>query len=133
GRAERAAQSGADLSGLSRFRSGYRMNVPYHSARLEGKIARSLYRAALPMIVRRTIRVPRELPFDVFAYSGENTLSEQVASIRSFLTNAGRPRQFTVVSDGSYTSTSIELLNKIDNCVRVQTTAPSLPSGLPHT
>src|SRR5205085_6087128 len=108
------------------------MNVPYHSARLEGKIARSLYRAALPMIVRQTIRVPRELPFDVFAYSGESTLSEQVASIRSFLTNAGRPKQFTVVSDGSYTSTSIELLNKIDNCVRVQTTAPSLPSGLPE-
>ena len=108
------------------------MNVPYHSARLEGKIARSLYRAALPMIVRQTIRVPRELPFDVLAYSGESTLSEQVASIRSFLTNAGRPKQFTVVSDGSYTSTSIELLNKIDNCVRVQTTAPSLPSGLPE-
>src|SRR5438105_2582342 len=108
------------------------MNVPYHSARLEGKIARSLYRAALPMIVRQTIRAPRELPFDVFAYSGENTLSEQVASIRSFLTNLGRPKQFTVVSDGSYTSTSIELLEKIDNCVRVQTTAPSLPSGLPE-
>ena len=105
--------------------------MPYHSARLEGKIARFLYRAALPMIVRQTIRVPRELPFDVFAYSGENTLSEQVASIRSFLTNLGRPKQFTVVSDGSYTSTSIELLEKIDNCVRVQTTAPSLPSGLP--
>ena len=108
------------------------MNVPYHSARLEGKIARFLYRAALPMIVRQTIRAPRELPFDVFAYSGESTLSEQVASIRSFLTNLGRPKQFTVVSDGSYTSTSIELLEKIDNCVRVQTTAPSLPSGLPE-
>jgi hypothetical protein len=108
------------------------MNVPYHSARLEGKIARSLYRAALPMIVRQTIRVPRELSFNVFAYSGENTLPEQVASIRSFLTHAGRPKQFTVVSDGSYTSTSIELLEKIDNCVRVQRTAPNLPQRLPE-
>jgi hypothetical protein len=108
------------------------MNVPYHSARLEGQISRYLYRAALPRIVRQTVRVPRELPFNVFAYSGENTLPEQVASIRSFLTYAGRPKQFVVVSDGSYTRTSIELLEKIDNSVRVQTTPPPLLPGLPN-
>ena len=108
------------------------MNLPYHSARLEGKITRSLYRAALPSIVRRSIRVERKLPFNVFSYSGENTLPEQVASIRSFFAHAGRPKQFTVVSDGSYTNASIELLEKIDSCVRVQTTVPSLPSGLPE-
>jgi hypothetical protein len=108
------------------------MNIPYHSARLEGKIARSFYGATLPMIVRRGINAPRELPFDVFAYSGESSLPEQVASIRSFLKHAGRPKQFTVVSDGSYTRESIELLVKIDNCVRVQTTAPPLPPGLPE-
>jgi hypothetical protein len=108
------------------------MNAPYHSARLEGKTARTLYRAALPLIVRRPISVERELSFDVLSYSGESTLPEQVASIRSFLTYAGRPKRFTVVSDGSYTSASIELLERIDNCVRVQTTAPSLPSGLPE-
>jgi len=34
------------------------------------------------------------------------------------------------VSDGSYTSASIELLGKIDNAVRVQTTPPPLPPGL---
>jgi hypothetical protein len=108
------------------------MNVPYHSARLEGKIARSLYRAALPMIVRRTINSPRELSFNVFAYSGENTLPEQVASIRSFLIYAGRPKQFVVVSDVSYTSTSIGLLEKIDKAVHVQTSPPPLPPGLPN-
>jgi hypothetical protein len=108
------------------------MNLPYYSARLEGRIARSLYRAALPMIVRQTIRVARELPFNVFAYSGENTLPEQVASIRSFLTCAGRPKQFVIVSDGSYTSASIELLEKIDKTVRVQTTPSPLPPGLPN-
>src|SRR5439155_446556 len=59
-----------------------------------------------------------------------NTLPEQAASIRSFLTYAGRPKQFVVVSDGSYTSTSIELLEKIDNTVRVQKILPSLPPGL---
>jgi len=108
------------------------MNAPYHSARLEGKIVRALYRAALPAIIRRPLPVSHELAFDVFAYSGENTLPEQVASIRSFLTHAGRPKQFTVVSDGSYTSASIELLEKIDNCVHVQRTEPDLPPGLPE-
>lgn len=108
------------------------MNLAYHSARLEGKIVRCLYRAALPMIVRRPVRVARELSLDVFAYSGENTLPEQVASIRSFLTYAGRPKQFTVVSDGSHTNASIALLERIDNCMRVQTTAPPLPRGLPE-
>src|ERR1700736_3565563 len=107
-------------------------NVPYHSARLEGKISRNLYRAALPMIVRRQVRVPRELSFDVFAYSGQSALPEQVASIRSFLAYAGRPKQFTVVSDGSHTAKSAALLEKIDNCVRVEQTAPPLPSGLPE-
>ena len=106
--------------------------MPYHSARLEGKIARNFYRAALPTIVRRRVRVPRALDLDVFAYSGESSLPEQAASVRSFLTYAGRPKQFTVLSDGSYSARSIALLEKIDNCVRVQQTAPPLPSGLPE-
>lgn len=107
-------------------------NVPYHSARLEGRLVRNFYRAALPMIVRRRVRVPRELPFDVFAYSGESALPEQVASIRSFLAYAGRPKQFAVLSDGSYTTRSIALLESIDSCVRIQQTAPPFPSGLPQ-
>src|ERR1700686_965609 len=90
------------------------MNVPYHSARLEGTIA-------------------RELSFNVFAYSGQNPLPEQVASIRSFLTHVGRPKQFVVVSAGSYTSTTIELLEKIDNAVRAKNTPPPFPPGLPNT
>jgi hypothetical protein len=109
------------------------MNVPYHSARLEGKVARALYRAVLPMIVRHRQHITRELALDVFAYSGESALPEQVASIRSFLAYAGRPKQFTVFSDGSYTAASIELLEKIDGCVRVEKTPPILPSGLSDT
>src|SRR6266513_1579820 len=109
------------------------MNVPYHLARLEGHVSRSIYRAALPMFAHRAIRIERELAFDVFSYSGESSLPEQVVSIRSFLTHAGRPKQFTVVSDGSYTSASIELLENIDCCVRVKKTPPILPSGLPDT
>ena len=93
---------------------------------------RSLYRAALPLIVRRRLEIERELSLNVCSYSGEATLPEQVASIRSFLAYAGRPKQFTILSDGSYTGASIELLEEIDNCVRVQRTAPKLPLRLPE-
>src|SRR5436309_13415444 len=106
-------------------------NVPYHLARLEGKITRRLYHGALRFIAQRKINIPRSVPLEVYAYSGENNLPEQVASTRSFLANVGRPKQFTVVSDGSYTARSIALLEKIDKCVRVQTVAPPLPPGLP--
>ena len=106
-------------------------NVPYHLARLEGKITRWLYQRALSRIVRRKISIPREVPLEVYAYSGENTLPEQVASIRSFLSCVGRPKSFVVLSDGSYTRQSIELLEAIHPAVHVRPTPPPLPAGLP--
>ena len=108
------------------------MNLPYRLARLEGGFSRAFYRAALPALAGQRIPIARDLPFEVFAYSGEQTLPEQVASIRSFLAYAGRPIRFTVVSDGSYSSSSIRLLEKIDASVRVETTPPNVPSGLPE-
>lgn len=107
-------------------------NVAYHSALTEAKIIRNLYRGMLSMIIRRKVRSSNDLDLDVFAYSGEKALPEQVASIRSFLKYAGRPRQFTVVSDGSYTADSVALLEGIDQCVRVQQTAPPLAENLPE-
>lgn len=107
-------------------------NVPYHSARIQGKIARDLYRVLLTRIVRRQVHPPRQLSLQVFAYSGEKTLPEQVASIRSFLKHAGRPQQFTVVSDGSYTAASAAILEKIDSCVTVQLEPPALAPDLPE-
>lgn len=106
-------------------------NVPYHLARHEGRLVRGLYQTALSAIVRRKIKIPRDVPVEVCAYSGESSLPEQVASIRSFLAYAGRPKQFTVFSDGSYTSQSISLLETIDSCVRVQPTVPPFPPNLP--
>ena len=106
-------------------------NLPYHFARFEGETMRRLYRAALPMIVRRKVSVQRELSLDVFAYSGESTLPEQVASIRSFLTYAGRPKRFTVFSDGSHQTASIELLEEIDSVIRVCVALPALSSEIP--
>jgi hypothetical protein len=94
-------------------------NFGYHLARLHGHIVRSLYKLFLGLIARRPIRPAGSIDLDVFAYSSEISLPEQVASIRSFLRYAGRPRNFTVVSDGSHSPASIRLLEEIDPSVRV--------------
>ncbi len=107
-------------------------NYGYHLARAEGHAVRSAYAAGLPLIVRRAIRPVAELPFEVFAYSGENALPEQVASIRSLLKHAGRSQKFTVVSDGSYSTRSIEILRSIDPSVAVSQVADWMPQDLPE-
>jgi hypothetical protein len=105
-------------------------NYGYHFARAEGSLIRRTYRARLPKIVRRTVAPRASVPFEVFAYSGHAALPEQVASIRSFLRHAGRPAQFTVVSDGTYTNEDTQLLKQIDSCVTV-TQLPPTPPHLP--
>jgi hypothetical protein len=80
----------------------------------------------LPAIVRRPVPPPRSLDLEVFSYSGEQTVPEQVASVRSFLRHAGRPKSFTIVSDGTHTRRSIRLLERIDSGIRVRpSTAPA--------
>jgi hypothetical protein len=95
-------------------------NFAYHLARLHGRVVRRLYLWLLPLIVRRRIRPQRDVDLDVFAYSNEQALPEQIASIRSFLRHAGRPQNFVVVSDGSHSPRSIRLLEAIDPCVSVR-------------
>jgi hypothetical protein len=105
-------------------------NFGYHLARLEGKLVRRLYCAFMPAILARSIAPGASIPFDVFSYSGHAALPEQIMSIRSFLKCAGRPRQFTVVSDGSHSSADIAMLKRIDSCVSV-TPLPEVPPNLP--
>jgi hypothetical protein len=105
-------------------------NFGYHLAIAKGDAIRWLYRAFLPAIVRRRIQSPRSLPCDVFSYSGESTVPEQVASIRSLLRHAGRPKSFTVVSDGSHSERSIRLLERVDPSVSVRRRNQP-PAGLP--
>jgi hypothetical protein len=103
------------------------INFPYHFARAEGRLARNLFRSALPFIVDRKIHPPRTMGLDVFAYSGEEALPEQVASIRSFIKHAGRPNRFIVVSDGTHSERSIGLIEQIDPVVQVQQAQPPPP------
>jgi hypothetical protein len=105
-------------------------NYGYHFARAEGALVRRIYRALLPMIIRRTVRPRGSFPLEVFSYSGEATLPEQIASIRSFLKHAGRPKQFTIVSDGTHSAASIELLKRVDLSVSVDQ-LPEVSADLP--
>ena len=105
-------------------------NFGYHFARAEGRIVRATY-AALLAILPAVRRNPQDLPFEVFSYSGEATLPEQVASIRSFFRYAGRPARFTVVSDGSHTARSLELLRAIDPVVVISHASDWIPPQLP--
>jgi hypothetical protein len=105
-------------------------NFGYHFALRLGNGLRGLYRTLLPVIVLFRPKPSRSFPFEVFAYSGDEMLPEQVASIRSFLRHVGRPKSFTVVSDGSHSDRSIRLLERVDRSVSVTTAEPAA-LGLP--
>src|SRR2546423_114729 len=106
-------------------------NYKYHLARAEGAVMRRVYAALLPTIVRRSVRIERVLPFEVFSYSGEDAVPEQAASIRSLLRFAGRPKNFTIVSDGSHSQRSRELLQQIDRSVCIAEAAEYQPPEVP--
>jgi len=107
-------------------------NLGYHLARLHGSIVRSLYRIFLPLIVRRPVRACGSIALEVFSYSGESALPEQIASIRSFLRHVGRPARFTVVSDGSHSKRGVSLLERIDQVVSVRMAMEPPPADLPE-
>jgi hypothetical protein len=107
-------------------------NYGYHLARFKGTILRQFYRAFLPIVVRRRIHPLRSIALDVFSYSGETALPEQIASLRSFFRHVGRPKSFTIVSDGSYSDPSVRLLERFDPAVSVQLSILPPPDQLPE-
>jgi len=107
------------------------INVEYRTARQQGYTVRSIYRAALPWIVKRPIYQTQQLPINVYYFSCDRDLPEQVASIRSFIRHVGIPDKFTVVSDGSYSPASCQLLRQINPCVEVVDFARFIKKNLP--
>jgi hypothetical protein len=95
------------------------VNVAYHTARTQGKMMRSLYKAVIPQIVKLPISQTQKIPISVYSLSCERDLPEQVASLRSFIRHAGIPERFIIISDGSYTENSCNLLRQIHPCVEV--------------
>jgi hypothetical protein len=107
-------------------------NFGYHFARLKGNLIRRLYHVFLPIVARRSVSTSGSIALDIFSYSGEAALPEQIASIRSFLRSVGRPKSFTVVSDGSYSDRSIGLLQKVDPSVKVKLSIDPAADNLPE-
>ena len=105
------------------------VNLGYHFARAEARAVRAFYRGFLGRL--SAIEPSRSFPLEVFSYSGESALPEQVASIRSFLRHVGRPIHFTVVSDGTYSEQSRHLLKGLDRSVSVSDASEWVPSDLP--
>ncbi|MCL6751982.1 hypothetical protein KBT16_13820 [Nostoc sp. CCCryo 231-06] len=108
------------------------VNLGYHTAKIQGRFNRSLYKAALSQIVGIPIKQTRQVPVSVYAFSCERDLPEQVASIRSFIRNVGIPDTFAVVSDGSYTESSCNLLRRVHPCVKVILLQNFLRKDLPQ-
>lgn len=105
-------------------------NYGYHLARAKGRAVRALYRASLRAFPGT--EAARSFPLEVFSYSGEAALPEQVASIRSFLRHVGRPEMFNVVSDGTYSDSSKRILQAMDPCVCVRDVRDWVPKNLPE-
>jgi hypothetical protein len=83
-------------------------------------------------MVRTKVAAERSFPYEVYSYSGEATVPEQVRSIRSLLRYAGHPRKFTIVSDGTHGATAIARLRSIDPAISVCPAEEYLPADMPH-
>src|SRR6478672_1103401 len=128
---EFASECNSELSRFPALATGLIMpNYGYHLARAKGRALRGLYRSLLRALP--AVKSSRSFPLEVFSYSGEAALPEQVASIRSFLRHVGRPTLFNVVSDGTYSPSSKRLLQEIDPCVSVREAADWIPKDLPN-
>lgn len=90
---------------------------------------RRAYASRLADIVSEGISSAPPVGLHVFSFSAEERLPEQVASLRSFLANAGTPAEFTIVSDGSHTERSCDLLRAVHPCVTVASWRRFLPTS----
>jgi len=106
-------------------------NYGYHFARAKGTAIRTVYRLFLSMIARSDLPKRTDIPVNVVSYCGEQTLPEQVASIRSFLRHVGHPKQFTVVSDGTLSQRSTEILKSLGSMISISESQQWLPKNLP--
>lgn len=108
------------------------VNIGYHTAKIQGKILRNFYQTVLKNLVDTPIKQTREVPINVYALSCERDLPEQVVSIRSFIRHVGIPKTLTVISDGSYTNASCDLISRIHPCVEVIPLEKFMRSDIPQ-
>jgi hypothetical protein len=95
--------------------------APAWSRRLAARawLIRRLYVQMLDDVVDSPVDVPGPVDVDVYAFSSETHVPEQVASLRSLLRHLGAPARIVVVSDGSHTERSLSLLGRVHPTVTV--------------
>lgn len=108
------------------------INIGYRAARIQGNSIRSIYLLALSQIANRPITQTRRVPLAVYSFSSHKDLSEQIASIRSFIRHVGIPDKFTVISDGSHLEADCMLIRKINPCVEVIVWEDLIRADLPQ-
>ncbi|MCL1470573.1 hypothetical protein [Argonema antarcticum] len=108
------------------------VNIGYRAARMQGHLFRSLYTSFLPWIVKLPIPQTYKVQITVYSFSCDRDLPEQVASIRSFIRYVGIPDEFIVISDGTYSPASCQLLRQISPCVDVVDMESILKKDLPQ-
>lgn len=109
------------------------VNIGYHAAKIQANLLRNAYKSSLSSLVSFPIKQDRQVPIKVYALSCERDLPEQVASLRSFIRHVGVPDKFTIMSDGSYTDQSIQLLQSVHRCVDVQLLTKFQRDDLPQS
>jgi hypothetical protein len=96
--------------------------------------ARQSFERQLSKLVAESIDCAPPIGLHLVCFSSERDVPEQVASARSFLASAGVPSQLTIVSDGSHSAGSRELLRALHSCIEVvdwdSFLRPDLPRAL---
>jgi hypothetical protein len=106
-------------------------SLEYRLAHLWANARRKAYCRKLTANRLDKLNVTKTIPARVLSFSGKKHLPEQVASIRSFLTHAGCPTTFAVLSDGTYDAQDIDLLRQIHPSVEVISPDVVLERDLP--
>lgn len=108
------------------------VKIGSHVALRQAGLQRFAYKMNLPWIVKQELKQNLKIPTNVYSFSCERDLPEQIASIRSFIRYVGIPTRFIVVSDGTYSVSSKQLLLQVHECVSVcnwqELLLPNLPS-----
>ncbi len=103
------------------------MSLLYLAAQIEGRAYRRVFKTMMSWFIGHPIHSKRQVNCEVWSLSSERDAAEQVASIRSFIRHVGRPTHWNILSDGSHTKETRELLLSVDPTVRMRTLEEILP------
>jgi hypothetical protein len=103
----------------------------YHAARWRAGAVRRMYGGPWVRRLSRPPAVPLPLDAHLVLFSGERDALEQLASLRSFIRNVGRPARITLGSDGTHTPETLARLRELFDGLEVVFPDQYLEADLP--